>query len=80
MKTDMWPRNSRILGCNGRANASRSREVILPSCSTIVRPDLKYCNHVWGSPAQERQGYAEASPEEAIEKIRGLENLSYQTR
>lgn len=64
------PESKSIPGCN----ASRSREVILPFCFIIVRPGLKYCIHVWGSPAQERQ---EASLEE---EIRGLENLSYEIR
>lgn len=74
------PESNSILGCIRRGNASRWREMILPLCSAIVRPHLEYCIQVWGSPAQERQEYAEAIPEEAMDKIRGLENLSYKTR
>lgn len=33
----------------GRGNASRMKEVILSFCYTIVRPDQKYCIHVWGT-------------------------------
>jgi len=70
---------SRILGCIRRSVASRSREVILPLYSALVRPHLDTASSS-GAPNIGRTWMLEWVQRRATKMIGGLEQPSYKDR
>lgn len=69
-----------ILGCIKKSMARRSRLVLLPPYSTLMRPLVEYCVQLWASQFKKDRDLQDSVQQRATKVIRDFEHLLYEKR